>query len=639
MKQLWFAAAALALSGTALAGGNLETLEAVAEVEGGSILQAIPIKWDKRCVPVEYTLDTTQLPNALVEGVDEISAEDLADEIQASLDPWNEIPTSYIDMQLTRVGEFGLGPREFDFINQVTFDTAPGFGALASSPSTSLNADVEFVAGDDIDGDGDSDVFDPADFPGQETCFDADNDGDIEFPAGFYEAGTILDNDVQFSETVSWELEPSGDVSPAGGSFADILGVSVHEFGHSHGLSHTLLNQISASDGTGATMFPFIDTGDPDTEASAATPSMDDIAWSSFVYPEGSEATGIAALQEGDIAFDDEFGVITGIVFQDGVPVLGANLSAVDIGSGETLVDGFSGFALLFESDAGALFLLATPATSIADPFYRLPVPEGMYQLILQATDGDPAPSTSISFTTQVGDLFGQQAFTEEIVGPGAAEDAVEFRPDQAKRIRIRPGREVRADAITNDATIVSALVDGIDFIGTGAAIGPEVVRYAQRFPNEDILPILQSGGVLANGLFQAGVLDASQVPEFARAVLAIGRIDADGNAVIDLDNALAEEAPFLAQDSDLAPFFIRASVGVSRILARSLESDPTLDVFLVLETLPDSEADIGPSGIEPLLALEDSNPQGNSFLSADGGPFAPIGFNWAVELVFAPAF
>ena len=59
-----------------------------------------------------------------------------------------------------------------------------------------LIVDTTFNPGDDIDGDGDTDVFDPL-LEGTETCDDVDGDGDIEFPAGFYAAGTILEHQAE----------------------------------------------------------------------------------------------------------------------------------------------------------------------------------------------------------------------------------------------------------------------------------------------------------------------------------------------------------------------------------------------------------------------------------------------------------
>ena len=216
----------------------------------------------------------------------EISIEDTRVELQIALDQWNQIPTSFIEMNITQVRTIDNGLIGFDFINELTFETAEDFTALASSPSVSLEEDTEFLVGDDIDGDGDSDVFDPDD-AGRNTCFDFDGDGDIEFPAGFYAAGTILDNDVQFSATVMWSTEAASDDT------ADIQAVAVHEFGHSHGLSHTAINQISDTDGSGSTMFPAIDIGDADSETLNRSLHEDDIAWSSFTYPEGSQDSGI----------------------------------------------------------------------------------------------------------------------------------------------------------------------------------------------------------------------------------------------------------------------------------------------------------------------------------------------------------
>ena len=89
---------------------------------------------------------------------------------------------------------------------------------------------------------------------------------------------------------------------------------AAHELGHSHGLSHSAVNQISATDGTGATMFPAVFSNDAVGQEGLRSLSTDDVAWSSFVYPEGSAASGLAALQPGDIAFDDAYGVITGDV-------------------------------------------------------------------------------------------------------------------------------------------------------------------------------------------------------------------------------------------------------------------------------------------------------------------------------------
>jgi len=181
-------------------------------------------------------------------------------------------------------------------VNELSFNTDAAFEAIASSPSVNLIEDSTFVDGDDIDGDGDSDVSSKI-----KVMTDADGDGDLEFPPGFYKAGTILDNDVQFNAKASngWRFTIGDLALDTVSQSVDLNTTATHEFGHSHGLSHSMDNQSSATDGDGATMFPFIDTSDPVAEAFQRTLHTDDIAWSSYIYPEGTAKSGPAALTGG----------------------------------------------------------------------------------------------------------------------------------------------------------------------------------------------------------------------------------------------------------------------------------------------------------------------------------------------------
>jgi len=264
------------------AGGALESIDITAgapsPIPGHILARVIGIRWDARSIPVRYSMNTTlnPIPNPL--GAAFVSVADATTTIQGSLNAWNNIPTSYINMQITGTTS-NAGLVGFNMINEISFRTAAGFAAIASSPSTNLISDTTLANGDDIDGDGDSDVSSAI-----TTAQDADSDGDIEFPAGFYKAGTILDNDVQFNTKASNGFRFTADPAQADTvtRSVDLDCVAQHEFGHSFGLSHVLDNQRSGTDGEGSTMFPFIDTGDPVAEIEQGTLSADDIAFASY---------------------------------------------------------------------------------------------------------------------------------------------------------------------------------------------------------------------------------------------------------------------------------------------------------------------------------------------------------------------
>jgi Matrixin len=286
------------------AGGRIESIDITrflpSPIPGQLVAKVIGTQWDVRCIPVQFSMSSLDpIPNPLDPATPVLSRAQAQAALQASLDKWNQIPTSFIEMNITRTTT-KTTLAGFDFVNELTFRTAATFTAIAVSTGTSLIADSTFAPGDDIDGDGDSDVA-----AGISVASDVDNDGDVEFPPGFYKAGTILDTDVAFNTKTSNGLRFTvGDAAlDTTVRSVDLEATAVHEFGHSHGLSHSVNNQRNAVDGTGATMFPSIDTGDPAAEASIRSLDADDIAWSSFIYPEGTASSGPAALQPGDVAF------------------------------------------------------------------------------------------------------------------------------------------------------------------------------------------------------------------------------------------------------------------------------------------------------------------------------------------------
>jgi len=644
MKRILFCASALAIAATqAYAGGRLDTFKFTGEsnfIPGFEDVEIVGIFWDDRCTSVNYTVD--DIPANGIAG-SLIPASVWAGEMQASFESWNDIPTSYIEMNV--VGgpvTLGNGLRRFDFINELTFETAVGAGFLASSPSTSLQADATVIAGDDIDGDGDSDVFDTG-ATSVSSCHDFDADGDIEFPAGDYLAGTILDNDVQYNNrlvtaNIVWELTPSSTLAGEPQRRTDIQSVAVHEFGHSHGLAHSFINQIAINDGTGSTMFPFIDIDDRFSEEGQRALHDDDIAWSSYIYPEGkTEGDGASAVQLGDIPFQNFYRTIKGSYTQGGFGVLGGNISATQTGAnGRTLVSSYSGLARAFSPDGLQVFVGDLTNSVISDQ-YVLPVPRGTYHLALQALDGDPAATGNISITAQIGGILGQHGYPEEFRSSLALESAIETSPGQSAAVNAKTKNQVNINVETNiDVTLRNA--GALTNIGTGAAIGVTDVIYAERFSNAAVLALLNDGATMTTATFRTGVFDASVVSSWKEAGVYLGRlIPEDGT--VKLVSPLFTRTNFIGQDGDSTPLFIANPVTVSANALAALAADPTLDVFAVLEAKNDFPRADDPR--PPLLGLQATAvgaATGQSFLSVAGGPLnVRTNGNWIVELNFTP--
>ena len=638
-KVLLCAAAAMTVSTVMSTGVSAQTqtgrqLDVIAdptrsvEIRGIQRLESevVGIFWDQRCASVDYTFNTNQGAN--VGTPDEISPEDLAQTVQDGLERWNANPSSYIEMNVTELSDLGPAPSvRGNFVNEVTFITAPGFGALASAPSASLTTDTTFVAGDDLDGDGDSDVYDPVE-EGLNVCTDIDNDGDIEFPAGDYAAGTILDNDVQFSSTVSWELEPT-----SAGGFADVDAVSTHEFGHSHGLSHSLFNQRSADDGTGATMFPFIDTSDAASEFGSRSLSTDDLAASAFIYQEGVGTEPITQVTGDDVAFEDVYDVISGEVEFDpfftggpASPVVGASISMSTLADG-VFSQSYSGRALVF--DGVNIFF----PESFASGEYNVPVlKRRVYRAEMEALDGDPAAGSNISTAAFISEILGATFYPEE--GWTRRDSAFEVAPGNSSAI---PSFRDGIDLVVNNEGRLFNHDDELNFIGTGAisaASGADEVIYAEQFDNATVQAILATGDIPVAGTFRTGTLDASAVPHFTEARLSLGRVNDDGTVTI--TRTLRRERGFIGQDGDSARFEFRGARGLARQLSRLLSRNPDLDVFL--ELAADSLlADTGPSGFPPAFLGLDTSTDGTSYRSINRAPLTLVtGTTQLVELNFS---
>ncbi len=621
------------------AGGRLEQIDITGNlaspIAGQVIGRLVGIKWDSRTLPVRYSMNGTlePMPNPL--GAAVLTVAQARTALQQSLDKWNDIRTSFIAMRITGTTT-NAGLVGFDMVNELTFRTAAGFTAIASSPSTSLIADATFTNGDDIDEDGDVDVSGAI-----SAAADVDGDGDIEFPAGFYKAGTILDNDVQFNtKTTNGFRFTVGDAAlDTVTRSVDLNTTATHEFGHSLGLSHAMTNQIGAANGDGSTMFPFIDTGDPEAERLQRSLSTDDVAWASYTYPEGSASNGPAAIQFGDIPFNWIYGTIEGTI-QHGVlnqPIAGASVYAVGQLTKRVVSSAYSGTARLsVDPVTGGLFIVNDPAFHILDGKYTIPVPLGAYAVGVEPVDGSPASAASISLTCQIGGIFGQQNFNEEFYNR-RREGAIETRPGDDFPVIVLPGAKRTGISIVTGDTFNVNNFGARNFIGFTAIVPGRY--YAVAVPASQIAAIAP-GEPLAvpSVLFDTAVVNASTVPLFSEAMLTTGVINPDGTATIDLVNPLDKVQNFVGQDNDFSPFFLKRPVRIGQKIREGVASGEIENLFLVLR-VPTTTPFPGVSGLPPLIGLSGSGTLfGLSFTSVDSGATFTLvpNFNFRFSLVLS---
>lgn len=371
-------AVCLGWSGVAHAGGNIQ----VRRPENPS--QIVSAHWDARRMPIHWAFSKDGLPGSA------LSNTVLETALQNAFASWDALPTANVaftyDGQVD--GRDGGGSGAFsagvDGRNLVTF-TDPDFlfdGQLAVTLTTFFtDPTVVTAANADLDGDGDADL-----------------------PAGTYPAGSVFDADIVFNAGVEWS------VSGTPGAF-DVEAVALHEVGHLLGLCHSGIRD--------AVMWPFLGS---DTIA-LRTPSPDDVAWVSHLYP-------------AEPALSAAFGRIGGTVTNgvNGLPVLGAHVYAVDPATQAPVAGAYS-------ADDGTFVV---PGLA-----------PGAYLLAIEALDGDPVGLEPFRVNEVVASTP-DTAFPDELRDPD--EGAVEADATAFELVAVTAGALAGdRDFVTNTLTLPGA--------------------------------------------------------------------------------------------------------------------------------------------------------------------------------------
>jgi len=605
----------------ARAGGNLEVFDLTnappSPIAGHVIGTTRGTQLDTRCLPLAYRLDTKvdPIPNGTAGAPLPLPLAQARQAIEQALATWNNIPTSFVEMRIVGTTHGGAPGFEFDFVNEVSFQPRPGFDAIAASRSVHLVVDSHLLHGEDLDGDGDADVSSAT-----LLCADVDGDGDIELPEGFYRAGTILENDVVFDPRLGFTTDGSGL-----DDFAtwDLVGIALHEFGHSLGLPHNAISQKSPTDGTPTTMW-YGGWLDPFDKGAMRHLYIDEIAWASFLYPEGSRAQGPGALQPGDAAFSDRYSLLRGEVrYPQGYPGSGVLVFAEDL-QGRVVTSAIAGRFRLSIGATSSAFL--PPDLAFFDGHYVLPVPKGVYRVGVEPNDGLPDVTRGSTRSGLYPFFYGAYDFRKEYFS-GAVEGTTEQRLGAGQPVAALSDRHDLDIHI--DDNLVLGDDDASDNLWGTVNLGPQGNLLAVRIPREEIAAIDNGRGLLVQGaLFGTFPWNSSEVALFDAAMITTGSVAANGKVTVDVAHPLARKAPFVGLDFDHTPLYVDNSLALGLHVQQKL---PALqkDLFLVLAFSAESYP--GVPGISRYgllfdLLAPDSPRRGRSYYSRDGGQ------TWNVE-------
>ena len=571
-------------------------------------------RWDERCPPHPYIFDTSKLPFGVNGEI--ISEEMVAREITAAMRTWNDIPTSYIYFTLgkPRTIEGGVG---FDMTNTISFQRSidgPG-GIFAVADPISFRRNRVLTAGDDLDFDGDSDVFDPNQSD-VKICHDFDGDGDTEFPEGSYAAGTIIDADIRLDrdDIYTTTLENvTKDVT-------DIRATLTHELGHIHGLAHAIHTRRSSTNPENPTMFPFTFTTPQDFRYWRNL-SSDDIAWSSFSYPEGSSATGLAALQPGDISFESAFMVLRGRVSISGTPRFSTHIVALSEDD-EILATTYGGVPPFDIGQFGLEVARDPSEITLQDTEFVIPVPrnKGPIRLKVEDFDGDPIAPIQTVRRIVTGSLYSSEAipdtflcweglstcnaFTARRVFP-YFEPTSKLDIDVPRSIQLRTGSTEKTQILSLDS-------------------GQFAVR---RFPRSSVDELLKAGDMRLAAIriftgFSSPIGRASPVP-FGKLVIGMGEVHDGDSLSFDVRSIVTLEEHFLGEEDQLAhvPLSFIKQKQIEWALKKNLHSD----LFIAVEF----------TGQASLIGNKDNQEMHSYMGNIDSGAVQLSDSNWFFELDF----
>ena len=175
----------------------------------------------------------------------------------------------------------------------------------------------------------------------------------------------------------------------------------------------------------------------------------------------------------------------------------------------------FSGkIKLSLDPNTGSLSL-SSPSDNIVNGDYELVVPKGLYDVGIEPVDGAPVPASSVSLTTQIGAIFGQQAFNKEF-----------WNRNRELGLEYSPGESFPVPAFfntTNGINFVTNISFNVNQFGNRVSVGFTSSTagswYVVRVPLKPIIDTFGSDFLVQSALFDTVVADASVVPKFSEAI------------------------------------------------------------------------------------------------------------------------